>query len=84
MIKLFPNKLMFKLLPSMCISLLQSGLFLKLRRNFPACLSSWKSPPRTLKSSQPETLLGETNHALPFAPLQTLTNEEMMMKEAGQ
>lgn len=53
-----------------------------LRRNFPACLSSWKSPPRALKSSQPEALLGVTNHALPFAPLQTLTDEEMMMKEA--
>ncbi|XP_049993226.1 short/branched chain specific acyl-CoA dehydrogenase, mitochondrial [Alexandromys fortis] len=52
-----------------------------LRRNFPACLSSWKSPPRALKSSQPEALLGVTNHALPFAPLQTLTDEEMMMKE---
>lgn len=53
-----------------------------LRRNFPACLSSWKSPPRALKSSQPEALLGVTNHALPFAPLQTFTDEEMMMKEA--
>ncbi|XP_057634126.1 short/branched chain specific acyl-CoA dehydrogenase, mitochondrial [Chionomys nivalis] len=52
-----------------------------LRRNFPACLSSWKSPPRVLKSSQPEALLGVRNHALPFAPLQTLTDEEMMMKE---
>ncbi|XP_005351444.1 short/branched chain specific acyl-CoA dehydrogenase, mitochondrial [Microtus ochrogaster] len=52
-----------------------------LRRNFPACLSSWKSPPRALKSSQPEALLGVKNHALPFAPLQTLTDEEMMMKE---
>ncbi|XP_038173652.1 short/branched chain specific acyl-CoA dehydrogenase, mitochondrial [Arvicola amphibius] len=52
-----------------------------LRRNFPACLSSWKSPPRVLKSSQPGALLGVRNHALPFAPLQTLTDEEMMMKE---
>lgn len=84
MIKLLPKKRMFKLLPSLCMSLLQSGLFLKLRRNFPACLSSWKSPPRALKSSQPEALLGVTNHALPFAPLQTLTDEEMMMKETGQ
>lgn len=53
-----------------------------LTRNFPTCLSSWKIPPRVPKSSQPEALLGVTNNALPFAPLQTFTDEEIMMKEA--
>jgi hypothetical protein len=58
----------------------QSGSFLKLRRNFPSCLSSWKIPPSVLKSTQPEAVLSE----LPFAPLQMFTDEEMMIKTAGQ
>ncbi|XP_051001401.1 short/branched chain specific acyl-CoA dehydrogenase, mitochondrial [Acomys russatus] len=53
-----------------------------LRRNFPTCLSSWKMPPRALKSSQPGALLSITNNTLPFAPLQTFTDEEIMMKKA--
>ncbi|XP_046304754.1 short/branched chain specific acyl-CoA dehydrogenase, mitochondrial isoform X2 [Marmota monax] len=58
------------------------GLFLKLRRNFPTCLSSWKIPPRVLKSSQSEAVLDVRNNALPFVPLQTFTDEEMMIKSA--
>jgi hypothetical protein len=64
--------------------LLQSGLFLKLRRRFPTCLSPWKIPPRVLKSSQPEALVSLTNNAVAFAPLQTLTDEEIMMKQTGK
>ncbi|XP_019570494.2 short/branched chain specific acyl-CoA dehydrogenase, mitochondrial [Rhinolophus sinicus] len=51
-----------------------------LRRNFPTCLSSWKTPPRVLHSSQSEALLSITNDGLPCAPLQTFTDEEMMIK----
>ncbi|KAM6183331.1 short/branched chain specific acyl-CoA dehydrogenase, mitochondrial [Erethizon dorsatum] len=47
-----------------------SGL---LRRHFPTCLSSWKVPPHVLRSSQSEALL-------PSAPLQTFTDDEIMMK----
>ncbi|XP_053773818.1 short/branched chain specific acyl-CoA dehydrogenase, mitochondrial isoform X1 [Desmodus rotundus] len=53
-----------------------------LRRNFPTCLCSWKTPPRALKSSQPEALLSVTSEGLPCAPLQTLTDEEMMIKNS--
>ncbi|XP_008825477.1 short/branched chain specific acyl-CoA dehydrogenase, mitochondrial [Nannospalax galili] len=53
-----------------------------LRRNFPTCLSSWKIPPHVLKSSQPEAVLSIANNALPFAPLQTFTDEETMLKQA--
>ncbi|XP_003479670.2 short/branched chain specific acyl-CoA dehydrogenase, mitochondrial [Cavia porcellus] len=45
-----------------------SGL---LRRHFPTCLRSWKVPPHVLKSSQA---------LLPSAPLQTFTEDEVMMK----
>ncbi|XP_048647315.1 short/branched chain specific acyl-CoA dehydrogenase, mitochondrial isoform X2 [Marmota marmota marmota] len=65
----------------MC-SLFHQGLFLKLRRNFPTCLSSWKIPPHVLKSSQSEAVLDVRNNALPFVPLQTFTDEEMMIKSA--
>ncbi|XP_034886537.1 short/branched chain specific acyl-CoA dehydrogenase, mitochondrial isoform X1 [Mirounga leonina] len=51
-----------------------------LRRNFPTCLSSWKTPPRVLKSSQSAALLGITNPGLSCAPLQMFTDEEMMIK----
>ncbi|XP_019524704.1 PREDICTED: short/branched chain specific acyl-CoA dehydrogenase, mitochondrial [Hipposideros armiger] len=50
------------------------------RRNFLTCLSSWKTPPRVLKSSQPETQLNISSDRLSCAPLQTFTDEEMMMK----
>uniref|UniRef100_A0A8D1WH09 Short/branched chain specific acyl-CoA dehydrogenase, mitochondrial n=1 Tax=Sus scrofa TaxID=9823 RepID=A0A8D1WH09_PIG len=50
-----------------------------LRTNFPTCLSSWKHPPRVLKSSQPAPLK-TTNNGLSYSPLQTFTDEEMMIK----
>ncbi|XP_057590521.1 short/branched chain specific acyl-CoA dehydrogenase, mitochondrial isoform X1 [Hippopotamus amphibius kiboko] len=59
------------------IRLLRGGALL--RRNFPTCLSSWKNPPRVLKSSQAEAEL-VTNNGLLCAPLQTFTEEEMMVK----
>ncbi|XP_040847908.1 short/branched chain specific acyl-CoA dehydrogenase, mitochondrial isoform X1 [Ochotona curzoniae] len=52
-----------------------------LRRNFLSCLS-WKIPPRALKSSQSEALLETASNGLPFAPLQTFTDEEMMIKSS--
>ncbi|XP_076982434.1 short/branched chain specific acyl-CoA dehydrogenase, mitochondrial isoform X2 [Tamandua tetradactyla] len=51
-----------------------------LRRHFPTCLSPWKIPPHALKSSQAKTELNITNNGLPYAPLQTFTEEEMMIK----
>uniref|UniRef100_A0A2K5QI82 Short/branched chain specific acyl-CoA dehydrogenase, mitochondrial n=2 Tax=Cebus imitator TaxID=2715852 RepID=A0A2K5QI82_CEBIM len=53
-----------------------------LRRNFPTCLSSWKIPPHVPKSSGPEPLLNITNNGVPFVPLQTFTDEEMMIKSS--
>ncbi|NP_001124722.1 short/branched chain specific acyl-CoA dehydrogenase, mitochondrial isoform X2 [Pongo abelii] len=53
-----------------------------LRRNFPTCLSSWKIPPHVSKSSQSEALLNITNNGIHFAPLQTFTDEEMMIKSS--
>lgn len=55
-----------------------------LRRNFLTHSSSWKIPPRVLKSSQPEAVLSVTNNALCFAPLQTFTDEDIMMQKAGK
>uniref|UniRef100_A0A452FYY0 Short/branched chain specific acyl-CoA dehydrogenase, mitochondrial n=2 Tax=Capra hircus TaxID=9925 RepID=A0A452FYY0_CAPHI len=55
-------------------------LFPQLRRNFPSCLSSWKTPPHALNSSQSEAQLKATSNGLPLAPLQTFTDEEMMIK----
>ncbi|XP_032738030.1 short/branched chain specific acyl-CoA dehydrogenase, mitochondrial [Lontra canadensis] len=52
-----------------------------LRRNFPTCLSSWKTP-HVLKSSQSEALLSTINPRLFCAPLQMFTDEEMMIKDA--
>ncbi|KAM9051751.1 short/branched chain specific acyl-CoA dehydrogenase, mitochondrial isoform 2-T4 [Megaptera novaeangliae] len=60
------------------VRLLRGGALL--RRNFPICLSSWKNPPHVLKSSQSEAGLKTTNKGLPYAPLQTFTDEEMMIK----
>ncbi|KFO37636.1 Short/branched chain specific acyl-CoA dehydrogenase, mitochondrial, partial [Fukomys damarensis] len=51
-----------------------------LRRHFPTCLSSWKTPPHVLRSSQSEALLKVRNNALLSAPLQTFTDDEMMIK----
>ncbi|XP_045295722.1 short/branched chain specific acyl-CoA dehydrogenase, mitochondrial isoform X1 [Leopardus geoffroyi] len=51
-----------------------------LRRHVPTCLSSWKTPPRVLKSSQSAALLGVTDHGPSCAPLQMFTEEEMMIK----
>ena len=67
-----------------CVFCLHWGRLLQLRRNFPTCLCSWKTPPRALKSSQPEALLSVTSEGLPCAPLQTLTDEEMMIKNSGE
>ncbi|XP_032137809.1 short/branched chain specific acyl-CoA dehydrogenase, mitochondrial isoform X2 [Sapajus apella] len=53
-----------------------------LRRNFPTCLSSWKIPPHVPKSSGPEPLLNITNNGVAFVPLQTFTDEEMMIKSS--
>uniref|UniRef100_A0A8D1GL49 Short/branched chain specific acyl-CoA dehydrogenase, mitochondrial n=1 Tax=Sus scrofa TaxID=9823 RepID=A0A8D1GL49_PIG len=58
---------------------IQWGPFPQLRTNFPTCLSSWKNPPRVLKSSQPAPLK-TTNNGLSYSPLQTFTDEEMMIK----
>ncbi|XP_027625904.1 short/branched chain specific acyl-CoA dehydrogenase, mitochondrial isoform X1 [Tupaia chinensis] len=53
-----------------------------LRRNFPTCLTSWKLLPHVLRSSHSEALLNITTNGLPFAPLQTFTDEEMMIKSS--
>ncbi|XP_072480900.1 short/branched chain specific acyl-CoA dehydrogenase, mitochondrial isoform X2 [Notamacropus eugenii] len=51
-----------------------------LRRNFLTCLSSWKTPPCFLKSTHSEALYNISNNGVTFAPLQTFTEEEMMIK----
>ncbi|XP_003794130.1 short/branched chain specific acyl-CoA dehydrogenase, mitochondrial [Otolemur garnettii] len=53
-----------------------------LRRHFPTCLSSWKIPPHVQKSSQSEALLEMANNRLPLAPLQTFTDDEIMIKSS--
>ncbi|XP_051837559.1 short/branched chain specific acyl-CoA dehydrogenase, mitochondrial [Antechinus flavipes] len=50
-----------------------------LRRNFLRCPSSWRTS-RFLKSSQSEALYNIPNNGIIFAPLQTFTEEEMMIK----
>uniref|UniRef100_A0A2K6BS11 Short/branched chain specific acyl-CoA dehydrogenase, mitochondrial n=1 Tax=Macaca nemestrina TaxID=9545 RepID=A0A2K6BS11_MACNE len=65
---------------SLAVRLLRGSRLL--RRNFPTCLSSWKIPPHVSKSSQSEALLDITNNGLHLAPLQTLTDEEMMIKSS--
>nr|XP_004659329.2 short/branched chain specific acyl-CoA dehydrogenase, mitochondrial [Jaculus jaculus] len=52
-----------------------------LRRNFPTCLP-WKLSPHVLQSSQAEAVLSRTNNVLSFAPLQTFTDEEIIMKKS--
>ncbi|XP_045671708.1 short/branched chain specific acyl-CoA dehydrogenase, mitochondrial [Ursus americanus] len=72
---------MFRYFSLLCVCVPCSmGLFPQLRRNFPTCLSSWKTPPRVLKSSQSEALMGVTNAGLTSAPLQMFTEEEVMIK----
>lgn len=52
-----------------------------LGRNFPTGLSPWTAFPRVQKSSQSEALLNlPTNNNLPTGPLQTFTDEELMIK----
>ncbi|XP_068955257.1 short/branched chain specific acyl-CoA dehydrogenase, mitochondrial isoform X2 [Petaurus breviceps papuanus] len=60
--------------------LLRSGGGGLLRRNSLTCLSSWKTPPCFLKSSRSEALYNKSNNGVTFAPLQTFTEEEMMIK----
>ncbi|XP_012579300.1 PREDICTED: short/branched chain specific acyl-CoA dehydrogenase, mitochondrial [Condylura cristata] len=60
------------------VRLLRGGTLL--RRSVPTCLSSWHSPPRVLRSSQPEAVLSVTSNGLPCAPLQTFTEEELMIQ----
>uniref|UniRef100_F7E7F0 Short/branched chain specific acyl-CoA dehydrogenase, mitochondrial n=2 Tax=Ornithorhynchus anatinus TaxID=9258 RepID=F7E7F0_ORNAN len=45
----------------------------------PTCLSSWKAP-RVYKSSQTEAIPNMANSGIMNAPLQTFTEEEMMIK----
>ncbi|XP_014305268.1 short/branched chain specific acyl-CoA dehydrogenase, mitochondrial isoform X2 [Myotis lucifugus] len=54
----------------------------KIRRNFPTCLPAWKSPPRALRASHSEALLSPAGGGLPGAPLQTLSDEELMIQSA--
>ncbi|XP_062959293.1 short/branched chain specific acyl-CoA dehydrogenase, mitochondrial [Cynocephalus volans] len=56
-----------------------SGL---LRRNFPTGLFSCRIPPHVLKSTQSEAALNMTNNRSPLAPLQTFTDDEMMIKSS--
>ncbi|XP_053892256.1 short/branched chain specific acyl-CoA dehydrogenase, mitochondrial [Malaclemys terrapin pileata] len=53
----------------------------KLRRNMPIYLASWKAPPSVFKSSKSEAMVNPTNEGVVCAPLDTLTEEEIMMKE---
>ncbi|XP_054585078.1 short/branched chain specific acyl-CoA dehydrogenase, mitochondrial isoform X2 [Eptesicus fuscus] len=64
------------------VRLLRGGALL--RRTFPACLPSWKSPPRALRSSQSQALLSPAGGGLPGAPLQTLSEEELMIQSAAR
>lgn len=83
--KVVLEKLMFRYFSLLCVCVPCSmGLFPQLRRNFPTCLSSWKTPPRVLKSSQSEALMGVTNAGLTSAPLQMFTEEEVMIKNTGE
>ncbi|XP_066094514.1 short/branched chain specific acyl-CoA dehydrogenase, mitochondrial isoform X2 [Saccopteryx bilineata] len=51
-----------------------------LRRTFPPCLWSWKTPARALRASHSEAQLSIADNQLPCAPLQTFTEEELMIK----
>ena len=82
-IKIFPKKLMCHCCSFVNVFPIQWGPFPQLRTNFPTCLSSWKHPPRVLKSSQPAPLK-TTNNGRSDSPLQTFTDEEMMIKNTGE
>uniref|UniRef100_A0A8C4WFD6 Short/branched chain specific acyl-CoA dehydrogenase, mitochondrial n=1 Tax=Gopherus evgoodei TaxID=1825980 RepID=A0A8C4WFD6_9SAUR len=53
----------------------------QLRRNMPIYLASWKTPPSVFKSSKSEAMANLSNEGVVCAPLDTLTEEEIMMKE---
>ncbi|XP_054975084.1 short/branched chain specific acyl-CoA dehydrogenase, mitochondrial [Sorex araneus] len=61
------------------VRLLRGGA--PLCRNFLTCPSSWGAPPRAPKSSQSEALLNvPASNGLLTGPLQTFTDEELLMK----
>ncbi|XP_067389566.1 short/branched chain specific acyl-CoA dehydrogenase, mitochondrial isoform X1 [Emydura macquarii macquarii] len=60
-------------------ALWRSGV--KLRRHIPTYLASWKAPSRVFKSSKSEAMENLVNDGVVCAPLDSLTEEEMMMKE---
>ncbi|XP_059517781.1 short/branched chain specific acyl-CoA dehydrogenase, mitochondrial isoform X2 [Myotis daubentonii] len=62
------------------VRLLRGGALL--RRNFPTCLPAWKSLPGALRASHSEALLSPAGGGLPGAPLQTLSDEELMIQSA--
>ncbi|XP_070288147.1 short/branched chain specific acyl-CoA dehydrogenase, mitochondrial isoform X1 [Myotis yumanensis] len=65
------------------VRLLRGGALI--RRNFPTCLPAWKSPPRALRAlraSHSEALLSPAGGVLPGAPLQMLSDEELMIQSA--
>lgn len=64
-----------------CVLPTQQGLFLQLRRTFPACLPARKSPPR---ASQSQALPRPAGGGPPGAPLQTLSEEELMIQSTGE
>uniref|UniRef100_A0A8C4WFL4 Short/branched chain specific acyl-CoA dehydrogenase, mitochondrial n=1 Tax=Gopherus evgoodei TaxID=1825980 RepID=A0A8C4WFL4_9SAUR len=59
----------------------ENGFYLILRRNMPIYLASWKTPPSVFKSSKSEAMANLSNEGVVCAPLDTLTEEEIMMKE---
>uniref|UniRef100_K7FLN0 Short/branched chain specific acyl-CoA dehydrogenase, mitochondrial n=2 Tax=Pelodiscus sinensis TaxID=13735 RepID=K7FLN0_PELSI len=54
---------------------------INLKRNTPAYLASWKAPPAVFKSSKSEAMANLANERVVCAPLDMLSEEEMMMKE---
>ncbi|KAJ6669020.1 hypothetical protein lerEdw1_007829, partial [Lerista edwardsae] len=52
-----------------------------LRQNMPLRMSFWTTHPCVFKSSQSEALPNLATNDITYAPLQTFTEEEMMMKE---
>uniref|UniRef100_A0A8C8SIN3 Short/branched chain specific acyl-CoA dehydrogenase, mitochondrial n=1 Tax=Pelusios castaneus TaxID=367368 RepID=A0A8C8SIN3_9SAUR len=53
----------------------------KLRRYMPTYLASWNAPLRVFRSSKSEAMGNLLSDGLVYAPLDTITEEEMMMKE---
>ncbi|XP_045438165.1 short/branched chain specific acyl-CoA dehydrogenase, mitochondrial isoform X2 [Pipistrellus kuhlii] len=64
------------------VRLLRGGALL--RRTFPACLPAGKSPPRALRASQSQALPRAAGGRLPGGPLQTLSEEELMIQSAAR